>query len=205
MAAWDVFFPLVLVHVPAAPDPLVEQALRLATRELCERARPWRAWLACVETAPGSGVYTITLPTDSQALRLEAVTVDGRPLEVVPFTWHERDWEAYPTQQQNGVTTDDLATMTVTGQSITGTVKAWVSLMPTLEAATAPDFLASRYREGIAAGAARNLLLTRGAPWYDPNAAVVPAAAFETAAGRASVDMARAHTGRFRRPAATWF
>jgi hypothetical protein len=33
--------------VPAVPDPLLDQELRNAARELCERARPWREWIAC--------------------------------------------------------------------------------------------------------------------------------------------------------------
>ena len=36
------FMPHVMPHCPTAPRPLVEQALRMAAREYCERTRCWR-------------------------------------------------------------------------------------------------------------------------------------------------------------------
>jgi hypothetical protein len=205
VAAWDAFKPDVLIHVHGAPDPLIDQALCRAAREFCWRTRIWRVWCACVETTPGSGVYTITLPAESQAIRLERVTVDGRPLEVIPFTWHELDWEDATNEAAPGVTTDDLSTITVTGQTVSGNIRAQVSLMPTVDSATCPDFVAARYHEAIVAGGARNLLLTRGAPWFDPNAASIQGVIFQELIGRAGVDIARGHTGRFWRPTPNWF
>lgn len=205
MASWDVFKPDVLVHVPAAPDPMVEMALRRSAREFCRLTRAWRRWCACVETGVGTGVYTITLPADSQALRLERVTAGGKPVDVIPSHWHEADWETNPTEAAGGVTTDDLATFTSTTGTLTGTVRAMVDLMPTLSASTCDDFLAGVYLEAIVAGACRNLLATQGAPWRDLQAASVQSGIFEAETGRAGVNVARGHTGRFGRPRPVWY
>lgn len=124
MASWDVFKPDVLVHVPTAPDPMIEMALRRASREFCGRTRAWRKWCACAETGAGTAIYTITIPTDAQAIRLERVTAGGKPVAVIPYHWHEADWETDPTQAGSGVSTDDLASFTSTTGSLTGSVRA---------------------------------------------------------------------------------
>lgn len=202
MASWDVFLPDVLVHVPAAPDPLVHQALIRAAREFCARSRIYRQWCATVEaTAP---VYNITLPTDTQAVRLERATVDGVAIDVTPFQWPERDWVTYAAEEDPGVITDDLTTVTVTGETITGTLQLEISLMPTRSAATVSSFLAERYLECIAAGAAFRLLTMRGAPWYDPQAAAIPAAEWKAGIGKACVDASKMHTNRMRKPLPIW-
>lgn len=205
MASWDVFKPDVLVHVPTAPDPMIEMALRRASREFCGRTRAWRKWCACAETGAGTAIYTITIPTDAQAIRLERVTAGGKPVAVIPYHWHEADWETDPTQAGSGVSTDDLASFTSTTGSLTGSVRAMVDLMPTRDAATCDDFLVGMYLEAIVAGACRNLLSAQGAPWKDLQAASIQAGIFEDRCGQAGVASARGHTGRFSRPRPVWY
>lgn len=207
MASWDVFKPDVLVHVPAAPDPLVEMALRRAARELCSIARVLRRWCDCTETPADSGIYVITIPTDLQPFRLERVTAAGVPVEVVPAHWHQDDPESGSSTLLTGATPLPAgpASFTSTSGTLTADVRAMVALRPTYDAATCDDFLADLYLEAIAAGAARNLLSTRGAPWFDPAGASIQAGAFEAALGRSITDAARGNTGRHGRPRPTWF
>lgn len=201
MAAWSVFMPDVLVHVPKAPDPLVHNALRAAAREFCGRTRAWRVWVSCTEA---SGVYTFTLPAGAQVVRFERATVNGKPLDTIPFTWPEADWRVHGSLLDQGVISDDLATFRVTGQPVTGTLQAQVSLMPTRVASGVGDFVAERYLEGIAAGAAARLMSTKGADWYAPADSQLLRGAFDDAVSSACVDMARGHTGRLSSPRPIW-
>lgn len=202
MASWDVFLPDVLVHVPAAPDPLVHHALIRAARELCARSRIYRRW--CATAVDVDPVYNITLPTDLQAVRLERATVDGVEIDVTPFNWPERDWATYAADEDPGVVTTDLTTVTVTGETITGDLQLELSLMPSRSATTVPTFLADRYLECIAGGAAFRLLTMRGATWFDPQSAAIPAADWKSGLHQACIDASKMHTNRMRKPLPIW-
>lgn len=202
MAAWDVFLPDVLVHVPDAPDPLARQALRRASRMFCRRTRVWQAW--CATTLGDPGEYAITLPTDAIAVQIEKVSVDKRPLDLVPFTWVDYDPETYIEDADKGVMSKDLATLLVTGPEIAGDVTTLLSLMPTVAAAGIADFVAYRYLEAIANGAACDLLRTRGADWYDPQAASICDGYFQAGIAEACDHVSKGHTATRPRARINW-
>lgn len=204
MAAWSVFYPDVRVHVPSAPTPAVDMALCRAARELCLKSLIWKAWLACTETSSGSGIYNATLPTDSTPVRFDQATVGSTVRDITPFHWHERDWETWESMQPDGISTADFVSLTITGASVTDDVQVQFSLMPSRAAASFPTHLAERFLETVAAGAARNLLLQAGAPWYDPQKASVPAGMFRDGLGRAISAAGHGLTKRTGRPAVRW-
>lgn len=202
MAAWDVFMADVRVHVPDAPDPLVRQALRRSARQFCRRTRAWRAWVPC--TAGDPGEYTMDLPTGSAVVRIERVTVDRKPLELVPWHWPAHDPVEYASDEDVGVFSEDLATLVVTGPAITGDVRAQLSLMPATTGTGVGDLVASRYLEAIAAGAAADLLRTTGADWYDPQRAGICEAQFQAGIAQACDDVTKWHTARRPRARINW-
>lgn len=202
MALWDVFLPDVLVHVPDAPDPLARQALRKAARTFCRRTRAWREW--CATTLGDAGRYAITLPTNAETLRIERVTLDRTPLGVVPFTWAEYDPDTYSDDADIGVVSPDLATLIVTGPVLTGDVRTQLSLQPTRSATGVSDFVANRYLETIANGAASELLRTSGADWYDAQKASICLSVFEGGITDACDDVSRWNTSTRPRAKINW-
>lgn len=202
MALWDVFLPDVLVHVPDAPDPLARQALRRASRQFCRRTRAWQAWCATVLGSPGQ--YAITLPSGSTVVRIERVTVDRRPLSVVPFTWNEYDPLTYSDDADVGVVSDDLDTLVVTGPVISGDVRTLLALMPTRAATGVSDFVAERYLEYIANGAAADLLRTTGADWYDPQKGGICEGVYQAGIAQACDDVSKWHTSTRPRASINW-
>lgn len=202
MALWDVFLPDVLVHVPDAPDPLARQALRKASRTFCRRSRAWQAW--CATTLGDPGQYAITLPSGAAVVRIERVTVDKKPLDVVPFTWAEYDPLTYSADADIGVMSDDLDTLTVTGPEITGDVRTLLALMPTRAATGVSDFVAEHYLETIANGAASELLRTTGADWYDPQRASICERVFQSGIADACDDVSKWHTSTRPRARINW-
>lgn len=202
MALWDVFLPDVLVHVPDAPDPLARQALRRASRQFCRRTRAWQAWCATVLGDPGE--YAITLPSGAQVVRIERVTVDRKPLSVVPFTWNEYDPLTYSDDADVGVVSDDLATLMVTGPVISGDVRTLLALMPTRAATGVSDFVAERYLEYIANGAASDLLRTSGADWYDPQKGSICESVFQGGIAQACDDVSKWHSSTRPRASINW-
>ncbi|HRE01129.1 MAG TPA: hypothetical protein PLV68_07495, partial [Ilumatobacteraceae bacterium] len=85
-----------------------------------------------------------------------------------------------------------------------GTLQVLAALEPTATATTLPDFLARRYLEAIAAGAAARLLLTSKASFFDPAAAGLHRARFDEAVGAAGVAVMRGNTNTTPRHAIRW-
>lgn len=191
MATVDAFMPQVWIHAPAATDPLVRMCIVSAAREFCDRSLIWRDWLACVKSVSPVTEYTFTLPTGAEIVRLEAVTLDDAEVPVESFTAPALDWQASPADLEQQAITDDLVKFRLTGAEVSGTVKARVALKPTTAATTLPDLLASRYLEGICAGAAARVLSTVGAEFYRPMDAQVLRDAFEASVAAAAGDVFR--------------
>ncbi len=191
----------VRVHVPDAPIPTVELSLTDAARDFCRRTRAWRAW---VETTTSvAGRYLMTLPAESQVVRIERVTVDDTPRNVTAFNWIEYDANGN-SAADIGVVSKDAATLILTGPETTGAVKAQVSLMPVMGATGVDDLIADRYLEHVAAGAASRLLRMKGAIWYDPQAAGITEAEFRDGVVRACDDTGRSNTSDRARARINW-
>jgi hypothetical protein len=201
---WDVFMPDTLVFAPSAPDPYVRQALCRAARELCQRTYVWREWVACVKAVSPVSQYSFTLPTDSELIRFEKVTLDGVPVDVIDWKAGWRDPVTYAADNEKAATSNDLVTFTLSGGEVTGTVKAFVSLMPSRLAATAPELLVG-YLETIAHGAAAILCATPGAMFENKDVARRMRDAFEDDIGSAGADTFRGQRGQQPRSAVNWF
>lgn len=205
MATWDAWFPDVLVHAPAAPDPLVRQALCRAARDFLRRTRVWMVWLDPVPTVAGARVaYEFVLPAESQIVRVEQASINGRPLDVQSYRLRQADWTRYD-DGEPAVVTRDLAEFILSGTAAAGDeVQVQVSLMPTLAATGIPDDLADRYLEPIARGALSVLLATPDVPFYKPDLAAAYGLMFEQAINTVAVDAYRGHTNEIPRARPKW-
>lgn len=188
MATWDLWFPDVVIHAMAAPDPLVRQALCRASREFFRKSRAWAEWLEANQTMAGTSVeYDFELPSQSELLTIERATLDGNPLGVDSFRQRASDW----TQEVPGdkaLVSRDLVSFYLAGEYAAGsTVQAFVTLIPTLTATGIPDHLANRHMEAIAEGAKAILLMTPDTAFYKPDLAGVARSMFESAIATAGV------------------
>jgi len=204
VATWDAWFPDVLVHAPAAPDPLVRQAICRSAREFMRRTRVWTEWLQPVATTAGQGVsYTLALPPDSQPVRLERMTAGGRPADIANAWVEPADWTQWP-EGPRTLISSDLATYVLRGDWAAGEeVQVQVSLMPTLGALGIPDPLAERHLEAIAAGA-KSILLAMP-DFLAPELAAAYRMQFDQAIAAASIDRFRGHTSQIPRASVKWF
>lgn len=205
MATWDAWFPDVLVHAPAAPDPLVRQALCRASRTFFRRTRAWMEWLDANATQAGTGrEYDFELPWQSELLRVERATVGGRPMEVHSYRDRSSDW-ATNHQGDRALVTRDLVTFVLTGDFGAGElVQVQASLIPKRNATGIPDHLADRYLEPIAEGAKSILFMTPETPYFKPDLAAVANQAFEQAIAMHGVDVYRGHTSSVPRAQVKW-
>lgn len=204
MAALTVFYPDVLVWARTAPDPLVNQALVRSAREFCRRTLVWRQWLACVKSVSPVYEYTPTLPSGSEALQLEQVTLDGRTIEIATMWQPELDFEGDADDLEQLSVTRTLVTFTLTGAEQTGTVKAFLALQPTRASTTLPDLLASRYLEAICDGAISYLLRLPKTTFENQAQANEARVRFMTAVGEAGHDTFKGLTAARPRSRINW-
>lgn len=204
MTTWDQWFPLVLVHVRGAPDPLVNQALCRAAREFFKRTRVWTEWL---EADPASGTstteYDFALPPGSELVRVEQATVNGNPLAVQSYRQLVKDWTVHQVDGPSLVSRDLVSFHLGGSFAAADSVQAQASLMPSLSAKGIPDAYASRYQDAIAEGAKAILLMVPG-EFQEPNAAQLAKAMFDKAINEAAVDAYRSHTNNVPRSNPKW-
>jgi len=201
---WDAWFPDVLVHAPFAPDPLVRQALCRASREFFRKTRAWVEWLDNEATATGvSSTHAFVLPTESELLRMEQATADGRPAHVQSFRQRTADWTRHEEGPQ-AVISRDLVNVELVGGIAAGVkVQVQASLIPTLDATGLPDHLANRFHEAIAEGAKAIVLMTPG-DFYKPDLASLAQAVFTAAINTHTVDAYMGHTAEVPRARPKW-
>lgn len=203
MAAWDIFMPLVQTGATDAPGPLVRQQLRLAAREFCKRTNAWVEWIDAATTLV-PGVYTFTKPTDAELVRISGATVAGRPIDLSLLAEYASDPVDNGANEAPAVSTGDLGTFMLTGAVTADPVKVKAILMPTIDAATCPDLLATRYLECIAAGARFGVLSTAGASFANPDGAALANTMFTSGINKAITQVFLGNTTKTRRAQVRW-
>jgi len=204
MTLWQSWYPLVLGHVPGCPDPVLDQALRLAAQEFCRRTRCWLVWLDPVTTLETNVEYDLDLPTNSTVVRVERATLAGAPIEIRSF----RALEANPdtaTDGDGGLISADratfrLGTLVSAGQALA----VQVALMPSDRATGTEDGIFRQYAEQISFGAKARLMEIPGQTWSNAALSGFNAAKFDEAIGSVAVDAWRGHTANTPRPRARW-
>lgn len=193
-SAWS---PEVLPWAPGAPDGLIVQAVRSAAREFCERTRAWVLWLDPATAGEGVGQeLDFELPSKTELVRIEQVTVDGRPLDID----HYREAPADPALFEGdgkAAMAKDTKVLALTGNwAGAEAVQVQVSLMPAEDSVSMDTTVASRFRDAIASGARFELLSLPGVPFSNERVAGQQRDLFEKAIAAASV---RAYMGFTRR------
>ncbi len=189
----DDFLTLVLPNAPAAPEPTILRHIREAAATFCRRTRLWRE----VDVIAMSGrPEPISVPPDSVLVEITACSLDGRPLEPISLVELARlrpDWRQDGCNQDgcnqqvgNGgarwYVAPEFGTIQVVPRNA-GVATVEFVAMPSVMAATLPDFLFDLYGSVIGDGASAGVLLTPDAAFGNPDLGAVLAARFEQALG----------------------
>lgn len=202
MRQFSDLFPLIVPHVPGAPEPLIRAHCALAARQLCSNLRCWSEWLEPVQAqAPGTE-YDLEAPLGAHVILVEAVTVNGRD-------GHLAAWRTYKVDP--ALAGGDLvvpvshAVFRLGGNVPPGAeIRLRVVLEPTRDAVAVPDHVLDLYGEAIADGAIASLMLLPGQPFSNPQMAGVHAGAFVAAVDSAHPREWRSRTNVTPRVRPTW-
>lgn len=211
MAQLSSLLPLVRVHVNGCPTPTILAQLQWATREFCRRSRFLRQSVE-FPVARGLTLYPLASTiAETEMFEIDAVTVDGAPLEptgpkeVAPDALASEPVEtddetgepiyqsAEPTHYWHEPPSDLLLWPT---PSKAGAGAASLILLPELGSALLPDAIARKYSDAISYGAMSQLFLMPGSTWSNPAMAEVYDRRFGAEIENAKSEAARQHRRR---------
>jgi hypothetical protein len=177
---YESLLPEVIPMVPGCPDTLIENNIRAATIELCEKAAVLQAELDALTTIAGAFEYDLEPPTDTVVHKIMFVVHDGVELEPVTTSlleqrkrnWREAQYRGTP---EYYVKASRSLIWLVPVPDVTQPLSTIIRchLKPTQTSLSADDELMSDYRDTIVNGALFRLLRLPSKQWTDPAGAQV--------------------------------
>ena len=171
---YESLLPEIIPMVPGCPDTLIENNIRAAVIELCEKAAVLQAELDPITTVAGAYEYDLEPPSGTVVHKIMWVVHDGKDIEPISTSLLEqrkqnwRDADNRGTPEYYVKTSQSLFWMVpvpnVTKASST-IVRA--QLKPTQTSTAADDELMSDYRDTSVNGALFRLLRLPSKDWTD--------------------------------------
>ena len=174
MAAYSSLVKEVLPYVPLCPDSLVEQNLRSATIEFCERSKAYILDIDPFNTISGVYEYDFDIPTGTEVHQVLLMTHDGndmdpispRSLELNYPDWRNRTGNPHVYLQKTPSTF-----WIVPVPSGSKEVIASVALKPSRTSNNIDTVISNQYRDAIIYGTLDRLLRMPNREWTDIGAA----------------------------------
>lgn len=200
MKTWSQFFPDILAEVPGCPDPMLERALLRAAQEFCAGTQAWKLWLDASPTALNVTDYDLELAPNSELLRLERATLDGRAINVITSAELPDDW-LNNRNVSTCVFTDDRKTITLLPPPAAGlSLRIEACLKPASNATGVEDFLFDYYADTIAMGALARLMQKSNVPFSNPTKGMELERRFTHEIARIGFQKGRGFSSRHARP-----
>lgn len=178
MTDLDDFLPYIMPYAPGCSEPMAKQAIITAAREFCARTRLWR----CTDSfEANAGCNVVCAPEGADLYEIEYARLDGQPLEPISFNDLNRDmpnWRSEDGGQGKWISQSDMDSVIVAPAS-TGTLELGILLQPSEGADQLPEFIAKHYRQVIAWGALREILLVPNQSFSSPESASMYDGRFE--------------------------
>ena len=176
--SYETLLPEILPMVPGCPDTLIENNIRAAVIELCEKAGVYQLELDPVTTVADIYEYDLEAPAGTTVQKIMWVTHKGKDLEPINTVLLEQrvpDWRnetgtpLYFVQQSSKVLhLAPVPDVTATASTIIRAV-----LKPTYTSTSCDDDVMNDYRDTIINGALFRLLRMPSKDWSDLSAAGV--------------------------------
>jgi hypothetical protein len=174
VAAYSSLVKEVLPYVPLCPDSLVEQNLRSATIEFCERSKAYILDIDPFNTISGVYEYDFDIPTGTEVHQVLLMTHDGndmdpispRSLELNYPDWRNRTGQPHVYLQKTPTTFWIVPVPSGSKQVITS-----VALKPSRTSNNIDTNISNQYRDAIIYGTLYRLLRMPSREWTDIGAA----------------------------------
>tara|TARA_E500000305_G_scaffold106762_1_gene105821 strand:- start:859 stop:1533 length:675 start_codon:yes stop_codon:yes gene_type:complete len=170
MASFSSLVKEILPYVPMCPDSLVEQHLRAATIEFCERSKAYILDMDPFNTISGVYEYDFDIPVGTEVHQVLLMTHDGndmdpispRSLELNYPDWRDKTGQPHVYLQKTPTTFWIVPVPSGSKQVI-----ASVALKPTRTSNNIDTTISNQYRDAIIYGALYRLLRIPNKEWTD--------------------------------------
>jgi hypothetical protein len=187
---WSDFYSWVLPSVPGCPNPTLDLHIRQAAIEFCRGTLCWVRTLDAVEANGMDIRFDLDLPSQTQAVKLMAVAVNGLQYLLVDT---QRGLQLV--RQGCGADfsfTQDKLTLDVHPLRARGdSIEVDMALAPSFNASSIETDVASPYVQEIAQGALATLQMMAGVAWSDPALAGINKALFNQRVATVAMHFAR--------------
>lgn len=175
------YTPYISPDVPGCPEPLIDDAVRVAAIAFCAGSACIRERIA-FNTVTAQD-YVVMAPVGGDVVRVYRVMIGDTILQ--PTRRDDFDEDGDRGQPREYYVEGDNTLRLYPVPDAIYAVVAHVSVKPDRDAATLDDMLFNRYRDDIASGAKAKLMLMANQPWANTSGAELHAAIFNNA-----IDMA---------------
>jgi len=203
MAIWSDFHSDVALHVPACPNPLIDQALCRSAAEFFKRTKAWTVWLEPITMAASLQSYELEPPEDTAIISIQKATLNGHALPVAAFRLLGKNPQSQSLRERALISTDRSTVSVLQAQGAKTKLEIQAVITVSQDAKGLPDLHASFYREPIVAGALHRLWRVPG-PFFNPQAAKDALQAFEQATAREQTQSFQGAPGQMPRAAVGW-
>ena len=171
------FYSHIMPYAPGCSAPMANQAIVAAAREFCQRTRLWRS-ADSFELTEDCNV--VCAPEGADLYEIEFASFNGQTLEPIGYGELNRDMPNWRTAdgQPKWISQVEHDSVIVAPYSA-GTLELGLLLVPSEDAEQLPDFLAKHYRQVIAWGALREIMLVPNQSFTSPDSAALYGARFE--------------------------
>jgi len=167
------------MKIKGCPNPIIDQEIVFATRELCEKSKVWKTEESSDVVIANQGDVALTVDaTNADIVSIDYATYDG--FELTPTTIYEMSEYVSRWREHTGTPTHyitDLVNTQVrlypipTTTNATGFVYS-LTLKPSESATTIEDFIVEQFLETIVNGALSRLYILPANEWTDGNMAM---------------------------------
>ena len=176
MATFSSLIKEVAPYVPMCPDSVIEQHLRSATIELCEKSKAYVHDLDTMATISGVYEYEFDQPTGTDVHQILYMTYDGRDMDPIsPRSlelnypdWRDRTGNPHVYLQKSP---DTFWVVPVPSSTKSDGLIISVALKPSRTSNNINTNFSNDYRDGIIYGALYRLLRMPNREWTDVGAA----------------------------------
>lgn len=190
------FLPFLLGDLPGAPDALVKQNLVLAAMEFCIETLAWQEIQDPIIVIDKINEIDIDVPTDARIVTIKDVWGPSRRL--VPVTMSQLfekipNWQtaqgSEPTYYNASADWKTLKVFPIPLEANRQALRVRVAYAPTVSAKTLPDEIATKYMDGLMAGAKARMQMMPGKTWSDNTSAGINRTIFQDAMLKAKIDI----------------
>ena len=199
---WSAFYNRVAPDLPGCPLPVIDDALREAAIEFCERSTAWRIDHTPINIVANTHTYAFAPGANKVVQDVLWARVNDFPIDPASEESLDADSSIDPTWR--GITGDakyyfrptetSIRIVYIPAANITGGLTMKVIVKPTPTAEVVDDFLFNEYRNDIAMGAKSRLMVSPGKPYTNAALGVELASQFQIAINAAEVRATKGYT-----------